>query len=529
MMASADLREELNCSICLSIFRDPVTLSCGHNFCQSCIDNFLDGQDRTGIYKCPECREHLPERPTLRKNLALTNIAQRFHSLQLEDNFCAYCLPSKVAAVICCQHCEAFLCDHHLRFHSKSPKHVFSELKTSPESRKCSAHKKLLEYFCSEDSLCLCELCKRDCELLGHHVESLDSATKTKKETLAKIRDKLSSKREKAEIKIQSLNWHDKKIQAKAAGVIRRVRSMREDMVEQLEVLTNEVLSETSRQVEQVSLSVSDLSRHLEIEKDELYSKMDHVGQLCNVIDPLIILQESEETYVCGVDEDQNEYDKEPYVVGELDEDLISQMLHVGLSNVMDVAYGVNDWRESTDLLLDIDTAANNLQLSDDLKTVSWSEESQNRPETPHRFQCFQVLSIENFSSGRHHWEVEISKSGGWAVGMCYPSIERKGNSSVIGVNNKSWGLWGFNNKFIMRHDGKQTVILPHNISSHRLKINLDYEAGQLSFCEMNNLERHLYTFTATFSEPLHAAFWVPGGKNQEDCRVRIAHYEKLK
>uniref|UniRef100_A0A4W3I5A8 RING-type domain-containing protein n=1 Tax=Callorhinchus milii TaxID=7868 RepID=A0A4W3I5A8_CALMI len=36
------LRKELQCSVCLDLFQDPVILSCGHNFCQSCILHVWD-------------------------------------------------------------------------------------------------------------------------------------------------------------------------------------------------------------------------------------------------------------------------------------------------------------------------------------------------------------------------------------------------------------------------------------------------------------------------------------------------------
>ncbi|XP_068094532.1 tripartite motif-containing protein 14-like [Hyperolius riggenbachi] len=169
--------------------------------------------------------------------------------------------------------------------------------------------------------------------------------------------------------------------------------------------------------------------------------------------------------------------------------------------------------QEATDILLDINTANNNLHISEDLKIVSRSDISQNRPETPERFQDYcQVISRQSFSSGRHYWEVDVRKSEGWNVGMCYPSIARRGEQSWIGNNNKSWCLYRYNNQCYVGHDSK-VIRLPVNVSSNRVGIYLDYEAGRLSFYDLCVPIRHLHTFTATFtSEPLHAALWVGGG-----------------
>ncbi|OCT73641.1 hypothetical protein XELAEV_18032604mg [Xenopus laevis] len=126
------------------------------------------------------------------------------------------------------------------------------------------------------------------------------------------------------------------------------------------------------------------------------------------------------------------------------------------------------------------------------------------------RFQVPQTLSSRSFPSGRHYWEVEVSESGEWGVGVTYPSIERGGDQSCIGNNNKSWCLyrWNNNNTYSVGHDNKWTE-LPHVSSCRRIRISLDYEAGRLSFYELSEPIRHLYTFTATFTEPLHVAFWV--------------------
>ncbi|CAI9582279.1 unnamed protein product, partial [Staurois parvus] len=120
-------------------------------------------------------------------------------------------------------------------------------------------------------------------------------------------------------------------------------------------------------------------------------------------------------------------------------------------------------------------TAGNNLHISDDRKTVSWSGRNQNLPETPERFQYFpQVLSSQSFSSGRHYWEVDVGGSGGWRVGMCYPSIDRGGGlQSLIGRNRKSWGLVMDSNQYTVLHESYK-ILLPPSPPSTRVRIYLD-------------------------------------------------------
>ncbi|XP_023213105.1 RING finger protein 166-like [Centruroides sculpturatus] len=43
---------EVICPICLDVYVDPVSPSCGHAFCKSCIDRAAD----TGTRRCPVCR-----------------------------------------------------------------------------------------------------------------------------------------------------------------------------------------------------------------------------------------------------------------------------------------------------------------------------------------------------------------------------------------------------------------------------------------------------------------------------------------
>uniref|UniRef100_A0A8C5PUG4 Uncharacterized protein n=1 Tax=Leptobrachium leishanense TaxID=445787 RepID=A0A8C5PUG4_9ANUR len=435
---------------------------------------------------------------------------------------CTYCIQSPVPAAKTCLHCEASLCENHLRVHSRSAEHVLTEPTTSLENRKCSVHKKVLEYFCCEDVACICVSCSLAGEHRGHQVETLNEASKKKKLKLRNILQKLTSQREEAENRVQSLEELRRQVQGKAAGVTERVTALIRDIRKQLEALEKRVLSEISRQEEQVSLQVSCLIRQLEIKKEELSRKMGDIEKLCDMTDPVTVLQgrESDRDDYCDTEEDTERRDIKVHDAGDLDVGLIFVTLHSGLAAIVtgitrrcrvpEASDMLLDVNTASDMLLDVNTAGHYVSVSEDLKTVSGSLINQRRPETPERFQDYsQVLSSRTFSSGRHYWEVEVSESGGWVVGMTYPSIGRRGEQSGIGYNKKSWCLEMFDNEtYYMRHDSK-LIQFPHPSSCHRLGIFLDYEVGRLSFYELCDPIRHLLTFTAAFTEPLHAGFGV--------------------
>ncbi|XP_068118272.1 E3 ubiquitin/ISG15 ligase TRIM25-like [Hyperolius riggenbachi] len=504
-MASADLREELNCSICLALYTDPVILRCGHNFCRGCIDRVLDSQEVTGGYSCPDCREEFQQRPVLCRNITLRNVAERFltsHPDQEDTGvFCTYCVDSPVPAIKSCLHCESSLCGKHLTAHSKSPEHVLSDPTATPGSRKCSVHKRVLEFYCSQENVSTCLYCIAVGEHKGHNVESLEEASENKKKKLRNDREKLILEKEEAEKEVQRLEERRREAQEKAAGVTERVTALFRDIQRLLQKQEKSVLSDVSRWEEQVSQSVSGLIKQLEIKKDELCTKIRHMEELCSTTDPLTVLQDPHRGDICdtkggGGGDMKNQHG------GDLDEGRLSDMLHKLSDMIQSLQISII---QPSDVLLDEKTAANDVGISEDLKTASYTGGNLNRPATPERFVNYQVLSSWRISSGQHCWEVDTSGSTSWRVGMCYPSMSR---STCIGQNTTSWCLRRSSDEYSKMYNNHR-VPFSHMFSSHKFRIYLDYESGQLSFYELCDPIRHLHTYTATFTEPLHAAISV--------------------
>ncbi|XP_073707357.1 E3 ubiquitin-protein ligase RNF135 [Garra rufa] len=61
----------LKCSICMEIFTKPVTLVCGHNYCQKCISAFWERAKRD----CPQCRTDVSS-SKLEMNFTLSDILE---------------------------------------------------------------------------------------------------------------------------------------------------------------------------------------------------------------------------------------------------------------------------------------------------------------------------------------------------------------------------------------------------------------------------------------------------------------------
>ncbi|OCT63120.1 E3 ubiquitin/ISG15 ligase TRIM25 [Xenopus laevis] len=588
-MALADLRDELNCSICRELYIDPVMLPCGHNYCQGCIIKTWESEEsREEVFSCPDCRRSFMRRPEITRNLTLRNIVDKVRLNQKESGiFCTYCVHSSVHASKTCLLCEASLCVTHLYWHSKSEKHVLTEPTAVFESKKCSIHGKVLYYYCKVDGACICESCYLDGEHRGHQVEKLKEASEKRKESLRKVLEKLCPKKKHIEEREQRLEGYKRQVKCKSEDQTKEVSLLFTDIRKHHEALEKRVNHEISQLEANLSHPFTDQIRHLEIKKQNLIKRIHQIEELCNMVNPIAVIEEwnSQGAALSYTEEGDNEGSRrEELLAPDLEQmDQVSETLLTGLNGIVneistfiykqkapiadikkagDVTQSEGRktpccsgkaqqevssctkeskkqtlfrsvscfeasccvvppmyMKRATDLTLDINTAANNIVVSDDKKTVSYSESSQGYTDSSDRFQQSQVLSSRSFASGQHYWEVEISELGEVRIGVAYPSIARKGFQSYIGENPKSWCLYRYETsnkleekqqKFSGRHGSKETN-LPYKVSCHRLGVYLDCEAGSVSFYELCDQIRHLHTFTATFTEPLHAAFCVWG------------------
>ncbi|XP_063157124.1 RING finger protein 112 [Candoia aspera] len=76
-----NLQEDITCSICLESFNNPVSIDCGHNFCQDCL--FTHWNDSLhSQYRCPECR-HLCHPERMKLDTRLKSLVEKIVQLPL--------------------------------------------------------------------------------------------------------------------------------------------------------------------------------------------------------------------------------------------------------------------------------------------------------------------------------------------------------------------------------------------------------------------------------------------------------------
>ncbi|KAG8439206.1 hypothetical protein GDO86_005432 [Hymenochirus boettgeri] len=521
-MAAADLTAEQTCFICYIIYNDPFMLECGHSICKDCFQGIMMDTSyiTNGIPTCPKCQTHLQDPPVLLRNMDAENPNETSSSSQQIDLksqvLCSYCLDFSELAVRTCLHCDASLCELHLRIHNKSAKHVLVHPAAPLENRRCSVHQASVKYVCTEDGAYMCMKCCIVGEHKDHKVENINTLADEKKKKLKDIVRKIMLQRDYTEKRLQSIqSWmetvkmaiHPESQVSDHFSVIRN----------QLGATENDIVREVNRQRENIFFHKDILEFKERIEG--LSRKIKYLEGTCDETDPLTVLQNCKSLHASTWDkengntedifkdeEDMGALQPNAQTMTELGDVLISISLQKAFTNIL------TDLRKAfgayADIWLDVDTAANNVAISFDLRKAWCTSSSQLRADTLKRFGFCQVLSLQNFMSGQHYWEVETSESGYWRVGVAYPGLEKKGYQCLLGQNDKSWCMQMNDKKYHVIHGSKRNPVYPEG-TLKILGLHLNYTTGQLSFYQLCDSVIHLHTFTATFIEPLYGAFFV--------------------
>ncbi|CAN0202990.1 unnamed protein product [Lampetra planeri] len=510
-MASASpsdcVDSELSCPICLRTFDCPYTLSCGHSFCLRCLDG---AWERASSFSCPQCRAAFPERPQLKRNVALANLVEQLRVAEkmASSVLCDVCNDRKTPAVKTCLKCEMSYCVIHVKPHVENlglKGHDLVAPIVNLEERRCKQHGDPYRFFCKQEVADTAHerLVCRDCTIagdhIGHRVITLKVEHETRKSGVIEETRAVEEKRREAEAFVGRMKATRKDVQDSMAQTKVRIASEFTRMRETLDEDEKAALDRVDVKGRELLYQIEENIAHHEHEISELQAAATCLRALQEERDSFTFLQGHMKKT------ERTERSPPPTLPSDLTVDDVTLLSRVIEKLKLSTLYGHSP-------TLDPNSAYNYLQISSDLRTVTRTAVSQGRPDHPHCFDGYlQALCSENFSSGQHYWEVDVGGARYCQVGVAYGTIARKGSGKEceLGANDSSWVLYKNDNSCFVLHGGVRTSV-PVRDPPRRVGCHLHWEAGLLSFYCADSMQL-LHSIHHSFGQPLYPALYVGG------------------
>ncbi|XP_057564386.1 E3 ubiquitin-protein ligase TRIM58 [Hippopotamus amphibius kiboko] len=442
------LCEEARCPVCLDFLQNPVSVDCGHSFCLRCISEFCEKSDsaQSGLYACPQCRG--PFRlESFRPNRQLASLVDSVRQLGLDAG------PSG--------------------------------------ARLCVRHGEELSRFCEEDQEVLCWICDTTPEHRSHHTVPLQEAARCYQVKLQMAQEHVRREMEdtltqEASVGKKTVIWKEKvEMQRqrfrfefeKYRGFLALEEQLQLRRLEEEERATLQKLRESKNQLVQQSRALKELAEELEERcQRPALGLLEGVGGALSRSKSVTRL--------------------EPETIPM---ELKTMCRIPGMREMLR--------KFQVDVKLDPATAHPSLLLTADLRSVQDGELWRDVPNNPERFDTWPcILGLQNFSSGRHYWEVMVGERAEWGLGVCQETVSRKGETTPS-PENGVWALWLLKGSEYMVL-ASPSVPLLHLERPRCIGIFLDYEAGEISFYNITN-GSYIYTFNHLFSGFLRPYFFI--------------------
>ncbi|XP_041855162.1 nuclear factor 7, brain-like [Melanotaenia boesemani] len=444
----------LSCHVCSETFRDPVSLSCNHNFCSSCLQKFWE---QAGNKNCPICkRKSSKEDPTI--NFSLKQLADSFAKRQSDTS---------------------------------------AEMEKEEKKKEvvCDKHPEVPYWFCEDEQRAVCPVCEFSLHH-NHKVVPIEQAVSGLKEQL---KSDLKSLQDKRNTYKQVEETYNDVIQHTKKQLLSTEKQIRAEFNKLQQFLKEEEESRLAALREEEEQKRKTISREMEKIKDHISSLSDSI---CAVEEDL---QKDSVPFLSSYTAIQS---RSRTHCSLSDPQLVSGALIDVAKHLGNLSFRV--WEKMKEkvhfspVILDPNSANPWLYLSDDLTSVKTGDTKQQLPDNPERNTKYCVVfGSEGFSSGKHSWEVEVGDHPDWDIGLVKESVDRKGESEAL----PEYGFWCFSQR-----DGKYIDVNGEHVmmkkSLQRIRVQLDYDKGEVSFYSPEDMT-HICTHRDTFTEKLFPYFYV--------------------
>uniref|UniRef100_A0A8C2CY75 FinTRIM family, member 10 n=1 Tax=Cyprinus carpio TaxID=7962 RepID=A0A8C2CY75_CYPCA len=553
---------QFNCSICLDLLKDPVTLNCGHSYCKSCITGCWDQDDQKGVYSCPQCRQTFTPRPVLGKNTMLAEVVEnlrkrKLQTIQLDDYYgkpgdgeCDVCTEEKNKAIKSCLVCLESYCqnhfEHHEEFHSKK-RHKMTDATGQLREMICTLHDRLLEMYCRTDQCCICVLCMLDEHKKHETVSPAEERTEKQKlleETQRTFQQKIQEKETELEELRETVESHKRSAQTAVEDserifteLIRSIERSRSEVTQLIRDQEKFLISQAKGLLKQMKQEIEDLKRR-DTELEQL-SHTDHHIHFLQSFQSLSVSPGSTDSPSI-IFSSRLSFDDVGKSVSDLREKLEhfcreemekihSKAKYIEIIPTPELKTRDEFLQYFFQFTVDSNTVHKNLQLSKGDRVITYTDTDQPYPDHPDRFDTLQQVLCRESVCGRSYWEVEWS--GRVEITVSYKSISRKGHDDddddddedknedheeddtnydrcEFGRNDQSWCLFCSDSSYSFWHHNKG-IKLPEVSSSSRIGVYVDHCAGTLSFYSVSDTMTLIHRVHTTFTQPLYPGFEI--------------------
>ncbi|KAM6357483.1 E3 ubiquitin/ISG15 ligase TRIM25-like isoform 4-T4 [Alca torda] len=305
----ASLEDELSCPICLCLYRNPVSLSCGHSFCKQCIQKALGAQQQSGaLYSCPMCKLQLGPILELQKNFKLCSIVEAFLATSSKAQQgkgsaekrvvpCDYCLDRSQPAVKTCLTCDASLCQAHLNKHNAKASqqdHILVEVGAGSmaEERRCPEHGRLLECYCQDEGQYICVLCCIAGCHKGHSIVTLKDVHDKQLGELSDTVTWLQERKNALAIALEELQKSENQLKSNTKTVTSQLQKLFDEM--KIEMIQKEktILSDIQSNEKKQLADITKMKKEMEQRRDEAVQHLQSLQAIREQTDIFLFLKE---------------------------------------------------------------------------------------------------------------------------------------------------------------------------------------------------------------------------------------------